>query len=120
MMGNLLAMASQLIPLQTIQIKRCTGRTLNDVGLEVSSFAVATSIKASVQPVSRAVYEQFGLDFQKDYVTVFSSSLIVDVGRDVAPDVITYDGKEYQMLSNQGAWMEYNGWNYLLAVRIDR
>lgn len=120
MMGNLLAMAAQLIPLQTISLKRYTGRTINDTGREVSAFAAAVSIQASVQPVSRSVYEQFGLDFQKDYITVFSTSLITDVGRDVAPDAITYDGKEYQMLSNQGAWMAYNGWNYLLAVRIDR
>lgn len=116
---NLLAIASRVIGLQTITYKQYLSGTINNVGIRVPTYAADVSVKASVQPVPRSVYEQYGLDLQKSYITIFTSTAMVDLKRDYASDRIGYNGGTYQLPSNQGDWHSVDGWNSYLAVKID-
>jgi len=116
---NLLLMASRVIGLQSITYKRFIKREVNDIGLDVPTYDTGVTVKASVQPLSRSVYEQFGLDLQKNYITIYTAKNMVDLKRDNSSDIITFNGASYQLPSNQGDWFAVDGWNSYLAVKID-
>lgn len=118
MMHNLMAIASTVVPMQTITYYPYASRTINDVGLEVTAYGTTQQLKASVQAVSRNTYEQFGLDLQRKYVTVFIQKNLIDIDRGVSGDKITYNGETYQ-IESETDWMNVDGWTYLMAVRID-
>jgi hypothetical protein len=111
-------MASSIIGLQSVTWKKYVSRTINDVGKYVSVYDAGTTIKASVQPVSRSVYEQNGLDLQKNYINIYTAEPMVDLKRDHSSDRILYNGGTYQLPSNQGDWFAVDGWNAYLAVQI--
>lgn len=117
-MMNLMALASSVIPLQDISYLKNTGRSLNDVGLEIPGYATATTLRGSVQAVSRSVYEQNGLDMSKKYVSLFLEKNFIDLDRGVSGDRFIYNGETYQVESETD-WFNYDGWTYLMAVRID-
>jgi hypothetical protein len=116
---NIFKMASMAIGLQTVTWKKFVSRSISDVGIDIPVYDNGTIIKASIQPVSRSVYEQNGLDLQKNYVTIFTSHELIDVQRDHSSDRIIYNGSTFQLLANQGDWFTVDGWNNYLAVRID-
>lgn len=118
MMGNLLAQALTLIPQQEAQYYAFSGRTADDLGILTSTYDYPVSITASIQPVNRSVYELNGLDFNKEYITIFSSTPFLDVGRDVSSDKVVYNGKTYQLMNSMD-WNSYDNWNYIMGVRID-
>jgi hypothetical protein len=93
-------------------------RTADDIGILTSTYATAVTIKASIQAVNRSVYEANGLDFNKKYVTIFSQTSFTDIDRDISSDKVTYGGETYQLL-NRADWQGYDGWNYIMGVRID-
>ena len=116
---NIFRIASSAIGLQSVVWKKYTGRTISDVGIETATYDAGTTIQASVQLVSRSVYEQFGLDLQRNYVMVYTASDMGDLERGISPDIITWGGSTYQIESNQSDWYMVDGWNGYLAVKID-
>lgn len=118
MIKNLMKMASTVIPLQTMTYTPYDSRTINDVGLEVTTYGTTQTLKASIQAVSRTTYEALGLDFQKKYVSVFIEKNLIDLDRGVSGDKFTYNGETYQVESETD-WVSVDGWTSLLAVRID-
>lgn len=114
---NLLNMALSVIARQTITYYRATGRTLNDVGQDITAYASPVSIVGSLQPVPRQLYEQLGLDLQKSYYTFYTSNNIEDVGRDVSGDQFVFNGQRYQVESDND-WYAQDGWKGVLCVLI--
>jgi len=117
-MGNILAQAMTLIPSQSCSYYKFEARTLNDIGLWTSTYEDPIAIKASIQAVNRSVYEANGLDFNKKYVTIFSQTPFTDIDRDISSDKVTYGNETYQLL-NRMDWQGYDGWNYIMGVKID-
>jgi len=117
--SNLLAKASTLIPLKKYQYLKFNSNIVNDVGIVSPAYDVAITIKANIQPVSRSVYEQFGLDMQKTYYTIFTSEVLQDLQRDKTGDKIIFNGKTLQIESNKGDWDSQYGFNSYLGVQID-
>lgn len=116
---NIFASASRLIPQRNYQYLQFSNNSINDVGIVANSYSTEITIKANIQPVNRSVYEQFGLDMQKTYYTVFSSTLMQDLQRDVTGDQVIFNGKTLQIESTQGDWNSQYGFNSYLAVQID-
>lgn len=117
--SNLLRMASRVIKFQDITWLQFTGNTTNNVGIKAPAYDGGTTIQASVQPVSRSIKEEYGLDLQKTYITVFSYNDIEDLQRAKAPDRFIYNGNTFQVESNLGDWFVVDGWSPILAVKID-
>src|SRR5690606_33069057 len=113
----LLNMALRVIKEQTIQYYQFDSRTLNDVGQYESVFLAPVNIVGSFQPVPRNLYRVYGLDFQKEYYTFYTSNDLLDLTRDVSGDQITFMGVRYQCQSNND-WFNLDGWKGVLCVRI--
>lgn len=94
-----------------------TGRVDNGIGQDISQYNAPIQIQGSVQAVPRNLFEVYGLDFQKQYVTFYVSRQILDVERDVSGDKIQYANLTYQCLS-QTDWNAQNGWTGVIAVKV--
>ena len=119
MIGNVLAMAQKIIPPVDILYYKFNTSTIDDYGAISPSFDTPITIKANVHPVPRSVYQEQGLDFNKQYISIFTQQQMFDLDRDNQSDKIEYLGEMYQLF-NKSDWTYYNGWNSFKAVRIDR
>lgn len=114
---NLLNLALSVIQQQTVIYYKFDERTVNDVGQYQSSFENGVEIVGSFQPVPRNLYRTYGLDFQKEYYTFYTSNDLLDLQRDVSGDQIEFMGKRYQCESNND-WFKLDGWKGVLCVNI--
>lgn len=115
--SDILAMALTVIDATTVRLYEFTGRSTTAAGMRVATFADPVDIVGSLQPVPRAMYQQLGLDFNKNYVTFYSSKSIKDVTRDRTGDQLEYDGKRWQVESSND-WLSVDGWNGVLCVQV--
>ena len=60
---------------------------------------------------------QYGLDLQKDYYTFYTSNDVLDIQRDVSGDQLIFNGKRYQVESNND-WYPMDGWKGIICVYI--
>lgn len=118
MIYNVLAMAQTQIPTVDVMYYRFNDRSVDTIGIFTSTYEEPIAIKANVHPVPRSVYQEQGLDLNKEYIQIFTQVQINDLDRDASSDKLIYQGKNYQVY-NEADWVPYNGWNYFKAVRID-
>lgn len=114
---NLLEDALDVVGAQVMQYIPYASRTKNSVGLLVTTRGAAVDVEGSIQPVPRTLFERLGLDFQKNYATIFISKNVIDIARDVAGDQFTYGGKKYQALSRTD-WFVQDGWDSILCIEV--
>ena len=118
MFGNLFNLATTVIPPETAQYIEFKGNTVNEIGLSVPTYAEPVEIKASIQPVGDSSYKDLGLDFQKEYYTVYSNQRMHGLNEQSQPDKLYFHGKDF-IVQKTCYWNEYDGWGYVLAVRDD-
>jgi hypothetical protein len=114
---NLLNMSLTIIAKQALTYYRFSGRQLNAIGQDITVYNSPITVYGSWQPVPRILYEQYGLDFQKDYFVFYTSNNVIDVGRDVSGDQLAFNGQRYQCESNT-AWFRLDGWKGVLCVHV--
>ena len=114
---NILNMALTVIARQAITYYQYSGRAQNSVGQDMTIYNQPITIVGSFQPVPRNLYQQYGLDFQKDYFTFYTSNNVIDVGRDVSGDQIAFNGQRFQCESDV-AWFQMDGWVGVICVHI--
>lgn len=115
--SNILNMALSVIAKTTVQYYEAVARPLNNIGQNFTQYAPAVNIIGSFQPVPRALYMTLGLDFQKTYFRLFTSNNVVDIGRDVSSDQISFQGRRYQCESST-PWFGLDGWVEVLCIDI--
>lgn len=115
--ANVLRMARRLIHFEKIKHLRWIGSTDNNAGIVVPVYAMPNDIEASVQPTPRSVYEQLGLDLQKNYFTVYASVPLRDLMRNGNCDMLDYVGRRLNVESNTD-WFSADGWRGSLCVDI--
>ena len=114
---NLLNMALTVIAKQPLTYYQFTGRTQNSVGQDITTYLHGRIIYGSWQPVPRHLYEQFGLDWNRDYFVLYTSNNTIDVSRNVSGDQVAFNGQRYQCESNN-EWFNLDGWNGIICVHI--
>lgn len=114
---NLLNMSLTVIAKQGVRYYEFAARTLNSVGQYITTYNPVRVIYGSWQPVPRRLYEQLGLDWQKDYFVLYTSTNTLDVTRNVSGDQISFNGQRYQCESNT-EWFQLDGWNGILCVHL--
>lgn len=94
-------------------------RTTNSGGIDVTTYYPGVLINTgSVQPINMSKYEQYGLDFEKQYINWFVPNLNAnDVDRDKSGDVIETLGKRWQLCGGND-WGGIDGWKVMTAVYI--
>lgn len=116
---NLLRVANRAIRFQPIAYMRDGGRTTDATGRFVTTRSPAITLMASVQAVKRDKYHDMGLDFQKEYVKVFASLDVIDIGRDESGDQFVFGYKLFQIESETN-WYVQDGWASCLCVLIKK
>ena len=114
---NLLNMAMTVVGKQPFNYIKFLSRETNSIGVDVANYAAPLATYGQVQPVPRDLYQQYGLDFQKNYLTVYVSKEILDIQRDVSGDKIQFAGKNFQCLSETD-WFPMDGWTSVLCAQI--
>jgi len=114
---NLLKMAFSVIAKTTVSYFKFAGRSLNDVGQDITTYDPPFDITGSVQEVQRDMYDKFGLDLQNSYIMFYTETNVLDVGRDVSGDQLEWNGGRYQCESDT-EWHPIDGWDSVLCVRI--
>lgn len=115
--SNLLNIALTAIARQTVSYYQTMGRALNNVGQDVTTYALPVNIVGSIQPVPRTLYQQYGLDLQKSYYTFYTSNNVIDVGRNVSGDQIIFNSQRFQCESDND-WYALDGWKGVLCVLV--
>lgn len=115
---NVLATAQTRIRKQPFIYRQHVGRAANAAGLLVDTYAPDADRTASVQPVSRSLYQKMGLDFEKSYISILDTESIFDTSRDVSGDRIVFAGQVYKV-NGKTNWETSAGWNRVVCVRIE-
>ena len=114
---NLHNMAMTLITKQTVQYVKYLSRVRNAEGIWVPNYAKGMYLSGSFQPVPRRLYQQWGLDLQKNYATFYTSTQLQDVQRDMSCDQIYFGGKAWAVESSND-WFAVDGWVGVLVVEV--
>ena len=115
--SNVLNAALRVLGKQCFQYYSFVSRTPNQNGQDVATYAPPITLRGSVQPVPRSLFQTYGLDFQRYYINVYVSRDILDVARDVSGDQIVFEGKRFQCVSKT-PWAGIDGWDAILCVQI--
>ena len=116
MFGNLLNIASQIIPQQTFVYYKYKDAQANDIGVVEKTYDDGVILEGSVQAISQDMYEKLGLDFSKKYISIHTSADIRNVDNSQpCPDKVVWSGKEY-LITKVTNWYQQDGWNRVIAV----
>lgn len=115
--SNLLNIALTVIAPQAVTYYQYVSRAVNDVGQDITVYAPPVVLRGSLQPVPRQLYEAYGLDLQKSYYTFYTLSNLLDVGRDVSGDQISFNNTRFQCESAND-WFAIDGWKGVLCSAI--
>lgn len=114
---NLLNMAHRLIARQEVKYYRFLNRTTNENGLDIAEYAPFVTLNAGVQAVPQDLYERYGLEFQKEYISVFLPMDILDVDRDWSGDQMGFAGARYNCVSATD-WHGQDGWMQVICLKV--
>jgi hypothetical protein len=114
---NLLRMALSVIQKQTFEYYAFTGRSNSDIGTLNATYAAPATVQGSVQPVPRRLFEQLGLDLQRNYSYFFVPQAVLDIDRGVSGDQFIYNNQTWQALSTT-QWAGVDGWDQVLCVQV--
>lgn len=114
---NLLALASTVIRPQETTYFRWLGKTTNDIGYDVPTFAAGVTVYGSFQPVKREKFETLGLDFSKEYATFYATGAFRPVMRSTQPDQFAFNGKRWEVVDLVD-WFAQDGWQAALLENV--
>ena len=115
--SNLLNDALTLVCPVPFDLYQFTGKTTNAIGYDVRTYADPIVAMGSIQAVDRKFYEQYGLDFNKRHIQVWSSTDIEDIYRSSAPDQIGWDSRRWEVVG-ETEWFQIDGWQSVVAVEV--
>ena len=95
------------------------GTTTNEIGNEILIPAEPVQYTGSIQPVSNKMYEQFGLDLQKNYKVVYCPQLLHSIAEKEVTGKIVYNGGTYDIIENKN-WWETNGYTRCVICEIKK
>lgn len=113
--SNLLNLAMGVIGAQAAVWYRATGRTQNDMGQYVTSYADPIIVRGSMQPLDKPKYEALGLDMARVHWVFYTSHPIEGVSRGESPDYLEYNGRRLEVV-DEANWFVADGWRGLILV----
>lgn len=116
--NNLLKAALRIIPKQTFIWRKFTGFSVDSQGLRINQYAEGVEVIGSVQAMDRDMYDQLGLDREKEYLVAYGPVDIKGVSGQNAPDLIEFGGNVYKVVRNY-PWYFYDGWSGVVIVKAE-
>lgn len=118
--NNLLKRALKLIPKENYLYYQYLGEETNAFGIKIPTYADPVPINyGSVQSPENSLYQQLGLDLDKNYKIFYGAMEFKGNELQPQPDRFLYDGKIFETVKNTN-WFNYDGWCGVLAVEIKR
>jgi hypothetical protein len=118
MIRNIMGLALSVVGRQPVMWERFRGRTENRAGYWEKSYYPAQRLKdANVQPIPQKMYQALGLDFGKQYMTLYTPAGVVAADRDECGDRITWGGVMWVAESDTD-WSQQAGWTAITCVRV--
>lgn len=114
---NILLQAFNLIPHETIILRRFKEMIVRADGLQVPTYEDDIDIEATVQAVSTEIYKQLNLDFQKSYIYVHTPNELRGGNQVQVPDRLAWDNREFDVYQNTN-WYSYDNWTSAMAVEV--
>lgn len=102
---------------KTFQFYKYQGTAVDPMGRDVPQYAAPKPVTGSVQAVSNKMYEQLGLDLEKNYKIIYSPELIQSIAEEIQPDRLVYNNRTFEVVENKN-WYETNGYTRVLAVEL--
>lgn len=96
-----------------------SGTTTNEIGNEVPVASLPITYTGSIQPVSNKMYEQLGLDLNKNYKVVYCPQLLHSIAEKEVTGRIIYDGKTFDIIENKN-WWETNGYTRCVICEVKK
>lgn len=90
---------------------------VDDMGRDVPKYADPKPVTGSVQAVSNKLYEQLGLNLDKNYKIIYSPELIQSIAEKIQPDRIVYNNRTFEVVEDKD-WYETNGYTRILVVEL--
>lgn len=115
--SNLLRTAMRVIESQTFYYYKFRDRVLNENGQYTIDYLPPITVKGSSQAVSRELFTQLGLEFQKNYRNFFVPQSIFDIQREISGDQFQWCHHIYQCMSKT-PWASVDGWDQVLCVQV--
>ena len=117
--NNILNTALSVLGKQTVYWSKFASRETNEIGLDVSVYKTPYPISGSFQPIARRQYQQYGLDFNKNYALFYAPQDLMDIARDTSGDKVFYNSREWQCLGLND-WFVIDGWVAMLLVETGK
>lgn len=102
---------------QQFEFYQFQGSTLDDLGRDIPQYSNPINLKGSIQAVPNKMYEQLGLDLEKNYITVFCPQLIQSLAQNSQPDRIIWNNRTFEAVETKD-WTNLNGYTKALFAEI--
>ncbi len=119
---NLLKKALRLIPGESYQYYKFKSEEVNSFGVSVPTDEDAVTITPAngiVQSPENSLFQQMGLDLDRNYKIFYGAVSIKGNEAQEHPDKFIYKGLTYETVRNTD-WFDYDGWCGVLAVEIKK
>lgn len=90
---------------------------IDDMGRDVPEFEEPVTYIGSIQAVSNKMYQQLGLDLNKNYKSILCPQLMESMAEQIQPDRVVFDNRTYEIIENKN-WYNTNGWTRILVVEL--
>lgn len=112
MFGNLQALASTVVPQQTVLHHRFIGNVTNDMGYNVPTYDDPVEITGSFQAMTAQDAVKLGLSIRQVNATFYTSASVALAGEGTQSDRIEYGGNMYDVIGitdfkAQDGWAQY-------------
>ena len=115
--SNLLKKALRIVKKQSFIYRQFNARTTNNIGIDIPDYKPDVELTGSIQAVPRRLYQLHGLDWKKNYITIYSEDVLEGVNRDTSGDRVIFDSKTFLVL-DENDWSPVDGWNGVMCVQV--
>jgi len=115
--SQLLNQALTVITPQTVAYYQFDSRVQNAVGQDVPVYKMSVQVRGSLQAVPKSLYQDYGLDLNRNYVVFYVSKTVAPIARNTAGDKIIYASQTY-LCESDTDWTSQDGWKGTLFVQV--
>lgn len=118
-MNNLLSAALSIIPKQNITYRKFLGKTTNELGISVNTYAPPITVVGSIQPANNDTLYKLGIAESGDYWVCYLHANTLSISELQSNDIIIgADGTVFNIFKS-AKWATYPGqdWNRIVLQR---
>lgn len=115
--NNLHALASTIIPQQSMEWVRFKENSENAMGVTVPVYYDPETIEGSLQPMDAQDVAKLGLSIRSEHATLITSADVKPAKEGEQPDRIVYEGRTFEPTAIAD-WSAQDGWRKLVLVAV--